>query len=57
VVHDIDLKEAKFDRPETSGIAVLVASMAMAHGDDEQRIDRAAQALDDLYVYYQKKGR
>jgi hypothetical protein len=57
VVHDIDLKDAKFDRPETAGIAVLVASIAMAHRDDEERIDRASQALDDLYVYYQKKGR
>jgi hypothetical protein len=57
VVHDIDLKETKFDRPETPGIAVVVASIAMAHRDDEARIDRASQALDDLYVYYQKKGR
>ena len=57
VVHDIDLKDAKFDRPETAGIAVLVASIAMAHRDDEARIDRASQVLDDLYVYYQKKGR
>ena len=57
VVHDIDLKEVKFDRPETAGIAVLVASIAMSHREDEARIDRASQALDDLYVYYQKKGR
>jgi len=57
VVHDIDLKDAKFDRPETEGIAVLVDSIAMAHHDDAARIERASQALDDLYVYYQKKGR
>ncbi len=57
VVHDIDLKETKFDRPETSGIAVLVASIAIAHRDDQARIDRASEAFDDLYVYYQKKGR
>jgi len=55
VVHDIDLKETKFDRPETSGIAVLVSAIAMAHRDDEQRIARAAAVLEDLYVYYQKK--
>jgi len=55
VVHDIDLKEIKFDRPETSGIAVMVASIAMAHRDDEDRIARAAAVLEDLYVYYQKK--
>lgn len=57
VVHDIDLKETKFERPETAGIAVLVASIAMAHREDEARINRASQAFDDLYVYYQKKGR
>jgi len=55
VVHDIDLKDTKFDRPETGGIAVLVAGIAMAHRDDEARIVRASQALDDLYVYYQRK--
>ena len=55
VVHDIDLKESKFDRPETAGIAVLIASIAMAHRDDEERIARASAALEDLYVYYQKK--
>jgi hypothetical protein len=55
VVHDIDLKETKFDRPETSGIAVMVASIAMAHRADEDRIARAAAVLEDLYVYYQKK--
>ncbi len=56
VVHDIDLKDAKFDRPETSGLGVVIASIAMAHRDDEQRLERACQALDDLYVYYSKKG-
>lgn len=56
VVHDIDLKETKFDRPETPGLAVLIASMAMAHRDDVQRIERASKVFDDLYVYYAKKG-
>ena len=57
VVHDVDLKDAKFDRPETPGLAVLVAAIAMAHHDDLARIERASQALDDLYVYYSRKGR
>lgn len=55
VVHDIDLKDAKFDRPETQGIAVLIASIAMAHAGDDERLARAGLVLDDLYVYYQKK--
>ncbi|MDP9361185.1 MAG: chromate resistance protein [Acidobacteriota bacterium] len=57
VVHDIDLKDAKFDRPETPGLALLIASIAMAHRHDAARIERASQAFDDLYVYYAKKGR
>ena len=55
VVHDVDLKESKFNRPETAGIAVAVAGIAMANHDDEQRLARAAALLDDLYVYYSKK--
>lgn len=57
VIHDIDLKESAFDRPETAGIGLLVAGIAMGHSDDEDRIERAAAAFDDLYVWYQRKER
>jgi len=56
IVHDIDLKDARFDRPDTAGVAALIAGIAMAHRDDAARIERAAQAFDDLYVYYARKG-
>ncbi len=55
VVHDIDLKETKFNRPETPGMAMLIASIAMAHHDDGDRLARGAALLEDVYVYYQKK--
>jgi hypothetical protein len=55
VVHDIDLKEAKFGRPETPGIAAIVASIAVGRRDDETRISRASAVFDDLYAYYRKK--
>ena len=55
VVHDVDLKETKFNRPETAGIAVAIAGIAMANRDDEARLARAAALLDDLYVYYSKQ--
>jgi len=57
VIHDIDLKESAFDRPETAGIGLLIAGIAMGHSDDEARIERAAAAFDDLYAYYQRKER
>jgi hypothetical protein len=55
IVHDIDLKDGKFGREETSGIAHLIAGLTMANKSDEQRISRGAAVLDDLYQYFRKK--
>src|ERR671930_1868166 len=42
IVHDIDLKDSKFDRPETAGIDRLIAGIAMGHRDDESRLERGS---------------
>jgi hypothetical protein len=55
IVHDIDLKDAKFAREEAAGIKTLIASICMATADDEERIARGKGVLDDLYRYFQKK--
>ena len=55
IVHDIDLKEERYRRPETGGVAALVDGIALAHRDDIARIDRAGAALDDLYAWFQRK--
>lgn len=55
IVHDIDLKDGKFGRPEAVGLERLVAGIAMSHPDDELRLERASAALDDLYEYYKRK--
>jgi hypothetical protein len=55
VVHDIDLKDGKFGREETPGIAGLIGGIVLAHQDDEQRIERGAAMLDDLYRYLRGK--
>lgn len=55
IVHDIDLKDGKFGREETSGIAHLVAGLTLANKGDEQRISRGAAVLDDLYEYFRKR--
>jgi hypothetical protein len=54
-VHDIDLKDGKFGRPETTGIDRLVAGIAMAHRNDEARLERAGAVFDDLYEYFRRK--
>jgi hypothetical protein len=55
IVHDIDLKDSKFDRPETSGIDRLIAGIAMAHRNDESRLERGSAVFDDLYAYFSRK--
>jgi hypothetical protein len=57
IVHDIDLKDGKFGRDETSGIARLIEGIAMLSKDDGQRLERGVTAFDDLYESFRRKGR
>src|SRR5215468_407411 len=57
IVHDIDIKDGKFDRPEAPGIAQVIAGIAMANDDDEARLARSAGVFDDLLVYFRRKRR
>jgi hypothetical protein len=52
IIHDIDLKDGKFGREETAGIRTLMAGIAAAQRDDEQRLARGGAVLDDLYDYF-----
>jgi len=56
IVHDIDLKDEKYRRPETRGIESVIRSIAHAHASDPVRVARASAVLDDLYEYL-KRGR
>ncbi len=55
IVHDIDLKDARFGRPEIVGVERLIAGIAMAHKDDSARLERGAALFDDLYAYFKRK--
>jgi len=55
IVHDIDLKDAKFRRDETAGIATLITGLAMETADDDARIARGTEIFDSLYAYFRKK--
>jgi hypothetical protein len=57
VVHDIDLKDEKFGRPETAGVARLLEGIAASHRDDERRIARGAEILDEFYRAFGGRSR
>ena len=52
IVHDIDVKDAKYGREEAPGIGQLVAGIATAHPADEARLARGAAVFDDLYALH-----
>ncbi len=55
IIHDIDLKESKFGREETAGLSHLLAGIALAHDDDDERLRRGDAVLDDLLEYFRRR--
>jgi hypothetical protein len=53
VVHDIDLKDAKFGRAETDGFNALLTGLTASRPDDNQRMAEGAQLFENLYAYFQ----
>lgn len=55
IVHDIDVKDAKFGRAETAGVSAVIAGIALAHRGDEARISLGGSILDALLELYRRK--
>jgi hypothetical protein len=55
IVHDIDVKDAKFGRPEASGVADIIAALALAHRADEPRLEAGMVLFDQLLDLYRRK--
>jgi hypothetical protein len=55
IVHDIDLKDGKFGRAETEGIAHVISGICASQKEDLMRIERGSQILDDSYESFRKR--
>ncbi|HTJ41156.1 MAG TPA: chromate resistance protein ChrB domain-containing protein [Kofleriaceae bacterium] len=55
IIHDIDLKDDRFGRAETAGVAQILAGIAAATADDGERLARGSQLLDGLYASFATK--
>ena len=56
IVHNIDLKDGKFDREDAAGIERVLAGIAAAHPDDAARLERGGQLFDELYASFTSEG-
>ncbi len=52
VVHDIDLKEAKFGRPETAGFAACVAGLCRTERGDDERLSGGSILFASLLAHF-----
>ena len=50
IVHDIDLKDAKFGRPEAVGLALVIDGIVLGSADDAKRLEEGARVLDALHA-------
>ena len=52
IVHDLDLKDAKFGLPETAGFGGLLSGVAAAYKSDEDRLRAGGALFDHLYAFF-----
>jgi hypothetical protein len=56
MIHDIDLKDGKFARPETPGVERLIEGILLRQTADDPRLAEGAVVLDALYESFRRKG-
>lgn len=57
VIHDIDIKDSRFERPETAGVAAMIAGLCIASRSDEERLLQGFVLLDQLQAYFARRKR
>ena len=50
MVHDIDLKDAKYERPDTPGIETLLTGIARNTSNDDERVEHGGALFAALYA-------
>jgi hypothetical protein len=56
IVHDLDLKDEGFGRPEAPGLKRLLDGICAVTSDDQERIRVASPVFEALYVGFQTVG-
>lgn len=57
IIHDIDLKDGKFERSEAAGIDALITGICTHYKDDDERLQRGSAIFDDLFESFSRKRR
>lgn len=57
IVHDLDLHDDKYQRPETAGIGALLQGIVARFDDDHRRLAESTGLFDALYASLRGEGR
>lgn len=57
IIHDIDLKDSKFERAEAAGIDALITGICTHYKDDDERLQRGSAIFDDLFESFSRRNR
>jgi hypothetical protein len=55
IIHDIDLKDHKFHRPEAVGLAELIRGLCIQYPNDQKRINAGLVTFESLFLAIQQK--
>jgi hypothetical protein len=54
MVHDLDLGDGRYGRPEAPGLDRMIVGIAIASPEDRERLERGATVFDSLYESFRK---
>ncbi|MCP3955475.1 MAG: chromate resistance protein [Desulfobacterales bacterium] len=53
IIHDIDLKDSRYERVETDGLNALLTGLAASQPDDDLRMQQGIQLIETMFTYLQ----
>jgi len=55
LIHELDIADGKFDRPEAAGLGAMLDGICASSEDDLERIARGGDALDQFHAYFSNR--
>ena len=56
IIHDLDIADGKFNRPETAGLGAILSGVCASTDDDLQRIAQAGETLNQFHAFFSARG-
>lgn len=55
IIHELDVADGKFARPETPGVGAMLSGVCASTDDDLQRIAMASEALNQFHAFFSNR--